>query len=392
MTSVESGSGETVERAYMPFSDVPELRGPVKNESGLALFVRPARGMTNMFYTRMETDGQWYWTPDQAQAFWMPCSTLLVSQGKWAGKKPAYFNVEIIQWLNDARPELPPAPAAGAAELAALVDDFFARPLPPKAGEAAKLNAALGTSNIQSTAVVRNERGATLALGEARVKPKDTLVFKNCHQCHFTIDAYSTKVHIDDCTDCSFTFCGKVVSAVAEMYKCSNVTLDVRVPIKTLQIEGCDTVRATFDSLDSFHSVVWAGTKALDLTVPGVAQADTVHIGVDVLRACHPNMEIRDDIDQFITRVVGDELLSERIVRLDNGFPTTERERKAFEEKQEANARAFAKNAGLKLVRTEHKEEKAPARNSICPCEIGTKEHKKYKHCCGAVKKEEKLL
>jgi hypothetical protein len=378
-------------RTHLPFADVGELRGPVQNDAGLTLFVRPARGMTNMFYTRMATDGQWYWTPAQDWAFWMPCSTLVVSQGKWQGKKPAYFNVEIIQWLNDARPELPPTPACGPAPLHELVDDFFARPLPAKASEQAKMNAALGTSSVQSTAVVRNETGATLTLTSERVNPKDTLVFKNCHQCHFTVDAYSTKVHIDDCTDCSFVFCGKVVSAVAEMYKCKRIALDVRVPIKTLQVEGCETVTAAFNALDSFHSVVWAGTTALALTVPGVEKS-RVDIGVDVLRARHPTMEIRDDIDQFITRVVDGELLSEKIVRLENGFPTTAREKKAFDETQEKNAKIFAAQAGLFLKRSEHVAPKVPGRNELCNCEAGQKQQKKYKHCCGAAQKETKLF
>jgi hypothetical protein len=388
-TSTSTNTNENVERPHMPFADVPELRGPVANEKGIAsLFVRPARGMTNMFYTYMETDAQWYWTPDQAQEFWMPCSTLLVSQGKWAGKKPAYFNVEIIQWLNDARPA-PPANGVAPADLATLVEDFFDRPLPQKAGDAAKLNAALGTSNIQSTAVVRGESGTQLTLDNSRVKPKDTLVFKDCHNAQFTIDAYCTKVHIDDCSDCSFVFAAKVVSAVAEIYKCNRLTLDIRTPVKTLQVEGCDTVAVTFSDPENFHSVVWAGTKALGLTVAGLenAAASRADTGVDVLRARHPDMTIRDDIDQFITRLVDGALLSERIIRLPNGFPTTEREKADFEDRQEKNMQAFVKNAGLKVYRTEHKEPKAPGRNDQCSCSSG----KKYKVCCGAPKKLEKL-
>lgn len=73
---------------------------------------------------------------------------------------------------------------------------------------------------------------------------------------------------------------------------------------------------------EDFHSVVWAGTKQLDVKV------DSLHLlvrfgfvsvlctsyfnlkykinqaGVDVIREKHPKMEIRDDIDQFITRII----------------------------------------------------------------------------------------
>lgn len=46
----------------------------------------------------------------------MPCSTILVSDGKFKGGKPAYFNVEIIEYLNRTRAE----PPHGAQEVADL--------------------------------------------------------------------------------------------------------------------------------------------------------------------------------------------------------------------------------------------------------------------------------
>jgi hypothetical protein len=53
--------------------------------------------------------------------------------------------------------------------------------------------------------------------------------------------------------------------------------------------------------------------------------------------------ELSPTIDQFIIRWVKDELLVERVVRLDNGFPTTAREKKVYDERQEELLQKLAK-------------------------------------------------
>jgi len=332
-----------------------------------------------MFYKFSDTDHQWYWTPDQEKTFWMPCSTIVVEKGPFAGKKPAYFNVEIIEYLNANRAE--PPKTADIADLEWLKEDLAKNPpAKPKGSDAAKLNATLGNINVQATAVVKNESQQTSTLDAARVRTSDTLVFKNCRDGSYTIDAMHTKLVIDECVNCKFVINGKVISAVSDMYKCENIELHSAVAIKTLQVDNCTNVKATFTTSDNFHSVVWAGTKQLDINVQHASTALQSNTGVDVIRAKNPAVTIRDDIDQFITRIVDNELLTERVIRLPNGFPSTQREKDEFDARQDRNMQAFAKNAGITFVRTKHVGEKAPPRNAPCTCGSG----KKYKVCCGA--------
>ena len=62
------------------------------------------------------------------------------------------------------------------------------------------------------------------------------------------------------------------------------------------------------------------------------------------------NPKIDAETDQFIVRLLPNkltgkiQLLNELVVRLENGFPTTEREARQFEERQEANLQALARN------------------------------------------------
>ena len=82
----------------------------------------------------------------------------------------------------------------------------------------------------------RDEKDQKTTLDSARVKATDTLIFKNCRDGHYTVNAHHTKLVIDECHDCTFIIAGKVVSAVADMYKCNNIVIDTSVAIKTLQV------------------------------------------------------------------------------------------------------------------------------------------------------------
>lgn len=68
------------------------------------------------------------------------------------------------------------------------------------------------------------------------------------------------------------------------------------------------------------------------------------------------NPKINAETDQFIIRLLPNkltgkpQLANELIVRLENGFPTTEREARQFDERQEANLKQLAKEILGKVV------------------------------------------
>lgn len=80
-------------------------------------------------------------------------------------------------------------------------------------------------------------------------------------------------------------------------------------------------------------------------------------------------------------RYVAGKLKTEKVVRLDNGFPTTQREKNAFDARQEENMRKLSQemfgDIKLQLPRKPREGPKV-GRNDKCPCESG----KKYKSCC----------
>ena len=76
--------------------------------------------------------------------------------------------------------------------------------------------------------------------------------------------------------------------------------------------------------------------------------------------------------------------MTEKVVRLENGFPSTQREVNAFEQRQEANMRILLQDMmGDLNISLPRKKREGPkvGRNDKCPCSSG----RKYKSCCGIV-------
>tara|TARA_Y100000310_G_C20474848_1_gene711889 strand:+ start:57 stop:722 length:666 start_codon:yes stop_codon:yes gene_type:complete len=57
--------------------------------------------VTELYYRYV--DGSWQWSPDKLN--WMLTTTITVSKGEWAGKKPATKNIEIIRYLEKHNPD-----------------------------------------------------------------------------------------------------------------------------------------------------------------------------------------------------------------------------------------------------------------------------------------------
>jgi len=339
--------------------------------------VRPGNGVTSMFYKWDEAEGGWFWTPDQDKAFWMPASTTVVSQGKWEGKSPAFFNVEIINWLA-ANPMAPPD-GVEAKSLDIISREFRVNPGQRTATDQAKLQSTLGTNKMQSTALYDGKTDEEVVLDEVALSPDDTVVIRNSNGSHFTLNGYCTKVMVANCNNCTFTFNGKILTATAEFFMCQALTIEQNTAIKTLQIDGCTGVTIAVDAEDNFQSIVWAGTRDMSVSFADTGLTGTTGFEQMSSRVLGGDEPLREDISQFKTFLEDGEVVTEKVIRLKNGFPSTEREKREFDERQAQNMAAFIKNSGLKIKRTgQRTATERPGRND--PCHCGST--KKYKKCC----------
>ena len=161
---------------------------------------------------------------------------------------------------------------------------------------------------------------------------KQRACVKHEHQCHAIPTAKLTREpHAENCRKCTIALRDIALqTATLEVWRCVDSELQIGCYVGTLQADLCEDVRLSFAESKQLGSLVQAGMHKLRLSFLDGSFPDYA-TGLEELRAAHPDDAINDDTDQYITRIIGGELLTERIVRLHNDFPTTMREKAAFD-------------------------------------------------------------
>lgn len=250
--------------------------------------------------------------------------------------------------------------------------------------ETKKASAALSEhQKKQETKVFANEDGQTKSLAEGFTR-KATVFLKNNKNGKYTVDGACTKILIESCKDCEITLNGRINTEMVELWRCDNITLVMNTKVKTLQVDLANHITARFTEKTNFSQIIWAGVHNFDITIG----SDSLKTGVELVNT-EEIEDFKENFDQFIVRYLKNRLVEELVVRLDNGFPTTEREASAFDEQKEKNDKLYeahvrklisTKTSGIsdKLDLLSKKEIKKVGRNDPCPCGSS----KKYKKCC----------
>jgi hypothetical protein len=211
------------------------------------------------------------------------------------------------------------------------------------------------------------------------LKEVPTIFFKNCTGGNYLITRRVTKIMIENCSNCSFSVQGGVLTRTAEAWHVKDVTLDVGCELKTLQLDMATNVDVTFSQWRHFFSVVWNQLENCNFTFLDSPEHN-LHTGFTEMLHKYPDSSLKTD--QFIVRFIGDKLTSERCLRLKNGHLSTEREAVDWERRNQLfKDRYLAKT--LKEAKIHLKEDKSKVDTKVkpndkCPCGSG----KKYKKCC----------
>ncbi|EFA86578.1 hypothetical protein PPL_00379 [Heterostelium album PN500] len=244
-----------------------------------------------------------------------------------------------------------------------------------------KADAQLGSgAKDQEVFFVKDENKVTKELDKS-VSPKATVYFKGCKDGNYTISARVVKILIEACQRCTFTFKGRIFTNTIEAWKTVDLNLHKGITkscilndqVKTLQVDMTSRMNVHFDTRASLHSLVWSGVN--DMKLRFVDEKDFIYqTGFEQMKQQYPGTELSFTVDQFTTRIVKGDLITEQIVRLSNGYPTTEREAREFDSNSEANAkkaeeyvRSRLKESGITLG-TLGMAKKETGRNDACPC------------------------
>jgi len=206
--------------------------------------------------------------------------------------------------------------------------------------ERAKIQAQLGNIKQQIVKAITGKKQEKTVLelqdvGDEHFGAKGTLYFKNCEECEFIVNAPSVKVLIEGCKQCKITLNGHVKTEILEIWRCDDFVLTLNTVIRTLQADICSNIQMHFGKAEYLGQLVWAGLKNLVIDFEDSPE-NNMKTGLEEM--AKEVADLNPETDQFIARFLEGKLKQELIVRLENGFPTTEREANDFDEKAKHNA------------------------------------------------------
>lgn len=235
-----------------------------------------------------------------------------------------------------------------------------------------QMQAMIGSSKKQDMKAYHAKKGECRELTHEEFKATDTIVFYDCSDCEYTIKDTATKVFMQHCTNCNIKINGKVITHTLELYKGVDNSIFINTKLWTVQVDMCSKTALNFGSKEDFQSVIWAGCN--DLRVD-VAQSKYKTL-VDFDRMLEENTALKRETDQFKIYMNRNSLSCDKVVRLKNGFPTTQKELDEFDRRQEYNMQQLANQWGITINR---KKTEKLSPNAPCKCGSG----KKQKKCCG---------
>merc|ERR1711916_61216 len=106
-----------------------------------------------------------------------------------------------------------------------------------------------------------------------------------------------------------------------------------KVKIGTMQLDMSSDLSLKFDQKEHFGCIIWAGCHRLSMAFGD--SDDTILTGFGDMQEDYADLHI--ERSQFKLHFVNNKLVNEKVIRLPNGFPTTKREKDAFEARQERN-------------------------------------------------------
>ena len=187
-----------------------------------------------------------------------------------------------------------------------------------------------------------------------------SLHFREVAKCSYEIKkcAKPIKIFIESAKDTTISCAGTVKTSTMEIWNCSNCEITFEsgaASTKTTQIDECENVTLLFPSRNTIGSIYHATTSGLSLVFTDESMLDgrNIHL-VEVDEKEENNVDDgsgggggggeggsnnNSRVRQHVTRFVNGEILTERIIRGKDEFPTTARELNA-NSVEEAEAKA----------------------------------------------------
>ncbi|KAF9434771.1 hypothetical protein BGZ76_007432 [Entomortierella beljakovae] len=155
---------------------------------------------------------------------------------------------------------------------------------------------------------------------EIQVPERKALYFLNCQNCEYTVQGKPIKLSIENCENLILKVQDKILTGTVDIWKSGDVSLDFDRSVSTFQLDGIKSIAIRLPDTEHFGSMIWAGCEDVNLHLG----SETHTLSYSELQSRNPSLV--PETDQFKTSVVDGSVMTEAVVRLENGFPSTRAE------------------------------------------------------------------
>lgn len=187
-----------------------------------------------------------------------------------------------------------------------------------------------------NTHEITKHKGGDVVVSTADLPECCVLHFKTNANTNFVVEAKGVvKLMVETCRGCTITIKNPLVTGHCEVWSCKNTTLYLEVGVPTLQVDMCKGLTIGFPERVHLGQIVQAAVQDMKVEFRRCPE-DNFETTFAKLQAENPELEDDDKSTQFITRFVEGELMTEKVIRMINDYPTTLRESKSFTAKGQA--------------------------------------------------------
>ena len=162
--------------------------------------------------------------------------------------------------------------------------------------------------------------------------PTPMLITKCKNSAFQVVNNKVVKLVVLDCENVNISISGRILTGVLELINCKKVNVCFQKSCPTIQIDNSQDITLGFVEISLFDKIVSSGNSSLKVAPALNREPISIEfVGIE------KEAEKDRPMLQYMTHIVGPNMVTEKVVREGNGYATTKREKEAADAKDERN-------------------------------------------------------
>jgi len=200
---------------------------------------------------------------------------------------------------------------------------------------------------------IENVKGEKRTVTSSDIGGGSLIFLENCEDLECTIECMPAKVILHNLKNCHVNIKRDILTSCLEMIHCENVIVEICKAVRTISIDKSSKCTLRFSSVVLMDSVYCCQVEDISIAPKYTSDCNCV-MKIEIPECTSTEEDAYDtSVPQYITRMYGDNLLTEKVIREGVGYATTVRE-KTEADAREAKLLAALERTILSDIQSKH--------------------------------------